>query len=322
MPVNSPLPRRHGIRTDGWGPAVEQALDAVVGVRTEIPEDGFTAGILGTERIGHGVLIDPAGVVLTIGYLVTEAETVWITTRDGKALPAHAMGYDQESGFGLIQVLSRTSLPAIELGTAARLSTGDTLIVAGLGEDMTVEAQLTARQEFAGYWEYVLDKALFTYPAHPHWGGAAAIDTDGRLVGIASLRVQQVTVEGESVDGNMIVPIDLLPPVLDDLKTLGRPNKKPRPWLGFYVADNNGQFAVAGLAEGAPAQQCGVQSGDRIIAVAGHRPESLADLFRTMWSLGGAGVTVPLTVERHAEQLELAIPSAARADFLKGPRVH
>src|SRR5215469_6120648 len=193
---------------------LERALGAVLGLRATVPEDAFTAGTLGTERAGSGVLIREDGLVLTIGYLVTEAETIWLTTLGGGAVPGHVLAYDQETGFGLVQALGRLDVVPLELGTGTRVGAGDRAIMAAEGgRRHAISARVVARQEFAGYWEYVLDRAIFTAPAHPFWGGAGLISADGRLIGIGSLHVQNANGRELRRDVNMVVPIDLLPPI-------------------------------------------------------------------------------------------------------------
>jgi len=197
---------------------LEAALDAVVGLSARIPEGAFTADILGRERAGNAVVISPEGVVATVGYLITEATEVWLTTRDGRSVPAHVLGFDQDSGIGLVQALTRDPLPFVELGDSEDAVPGREVIVAGHGgKSQTVAATVAGRREFAGYWEYVLDEAIFTAPAHPNWGGTAVLGTDGRLLGIGSLHVGHRNDDGTSLDLNMVIPINLLKPVLADI---------------------------------------------------------------------------------------------------------
>ena len=237
---------------------LDQALSAVLGVRAQIPEDAFTAGTLGTERAGSGVLIRRDGLVLTIGYLVTEAETIWLTLRRAGRCRGMSSAYDQETGFGLVQALGGLNVPPIELGVGMRVGAGDRAIMAAEGgRRHAISARVVARQEFAGYWEYVLDHAIFTAPAHPFWGGAALIGADGRLIGIGSLHVQHSSGRELRRDVNMVVPIDLLPPILDDMLTYGRPNRPPRPWLGLYAAEIEDAIVVAGMSERGPAIKAG-----------------------------------------------------------------
>src|SRR6476661_3711541 len=173
---------------DEWGFDLERALSAVVGLQAAVPEDAFTAAVLGTERAGSGVLIREEGLVLTIGYLITEAESIWLTSSVGGAVPATVIGYDQETGFGLVQALGRLNVPPLEIGASQRVGAGDRGVVAAEGgRRHAVAATVVARQEFAGYWEYLLDRAIFTAPAHPFWGGAALIGGDGSLIGVGSL---------------------------------------------------------------------------------------------------------------------------------------
>jgi S1-C subfamily serine protease len=301
---------------------LERALDSVVMVKAEIPEDAFTASILGTERVGNGVVIRDDGLILTIGYLITEAQTIWLTTNKGVVVPGHTLAYDQVTGLGLVQPLGRLGVPAIKRGSAAACEPGDDVVVIGHGgRAHALKAKVIAKREFAGYWEYVLDEALFTAPAHPQWGGAALVGEDGRLMGVGSLLVQE-PVEEETVQGNMMVPIDLLEPILSDLLTQGRASRPPHPWLGMYTTEANGQLVVGGLAKGGPADRAGVRIGDFIIDVAGEGVAGLADLFRKVWRLGPAGTEIPLTLSRKSQVVRVKLHSADRNDFLKKPQLH
>ena len=298
------------------------ALDAVVGLRAEVPDDAFTAPLLGTERAGSGVVIRADGLVLTIGYLVTEAETIWLSTNAGRVVAGHALGYDQATGFGLVQALGSLGTPALARAAASNVGAGDDVIVAAQGgRRHALKAKLLAKREFAGYWEYLLDEALFTVPGHPHWSGSALIGADGRLLGIGSLLVEE-RVERKKVQGNMFVPASLLEPILDDLLTTGRSGRAPRPWMGMYTAEADGKLVVGGLAKRGPAERAGVREGDQVVAVAGERVSGLADLYRRVWSLGGPGAQIPLTLTRRGESVEARLVSADRGDFLRKPKLH
>lgn len=302
---------------------LDHTLSAVVSLHARIPEAAFTASVLGTDRSGNGVVIGADGLVLTIGYLITEAEEIWLFSSTGKATPAHVVGYDQETGFGLVQALGRLDLPRLELGSAQDLQEHDPVIVAGNGGlRRALAAEVVAKREFAGYWEYVLDEAIFTAPAHPVWGGAALIGQDGRLAGIGSLYLQYGGDNKNGRDGNMIVPIDLLPPLLDDLLKFGRSRKPARPWLGLYAAEIEDKLVIAGLAEGGPADQADLRVGDLIADVGGEPVGDLAALFRRIWARGAAGVEVPLTVVRDGQSLALRVRSADRMSFLRSPQLH
>jgi S1-C subfamily serine protease len=300
---------------------LKRVLDAVVSLRCEVPEDAFTASILGTERSGSGVVIRDDGLVLTIGYLITEAETIWLTTNDGAVVGGYPLAYDVATGFGLVQPLGRIGAPMLARGRSAASAVGEDVVVVGHGgREHALKAQLIAKREFAGYWEYVLDEALFTAPPHPQWGGAALVDGSGRLLGVGSLLVQE-TLDGEQVQGNMFVPIDLLEPILEEMLKFGAPARPPRPWLGMYTSEAGQRLIVSGLAKGAPADTAGVQLGDVVLEVAGERVDGLADLFRKVWRLGTAGVEVPLTLARDRGLAQLTVRSANRSDFLKKPQL-
>ncbi|MGN6464858.1 MAG: S1C family serine protease, partial [Rhizobiaceae bacterium] len=291
---------------------------SLVAVRATIPDDAFTADALGTRREGSGVVVRDNGLVLTVGYLITEAEEVWLTRHDGIVVPGHALAYDQGTGFGLVQALGALDLPALEFGNSKRAKVGDEIMLAdGLGQ--AVEGEIVARQEFAGYWEYLLDNAIFTAPAHPSWGGAALVGADGKLLGVGSLRLQMS--QGEAVeDINMIVPIDLLPPIFDDLVTRGAVAQPPRPWLGAFSAEYNGEVVVMSVADNGPADKAGLKRGDIISDVKDKEIKGLADFYRSVWASGPAGTELPLRVVRDGRETWLRVKSIDRAAALKKPQ--
>jgi S1-C subfamily serine protease len=292
-------------------------LQSIVALRAHIPEGAFTAGTLGTLREGSGVVIDKSGLVLTIGYLITEANEVWLTNERGRVVPAHALAYDQATGFGIVQALGQLEAPAIELGSSDKARPGDQIIFAD-ATGRYVEGAIVAKQEFAGYWEYLLDEAIFIAPAHPSWGGAGLIGEDNKLLGIGSLRLQMMQ-NGESVDINMAVPISLLPPILDDLLTKGQVDRPPRPWLGIFSAESNGDVIVMNVAEKGPAAQAGIRRGDIISDVRDAGVDGLADFYRKVWSSGEAGTEIPLRIVRDGRDSWLRIKSADRNSFLIKP---
>jgi S1-C subfamily serine protease len=304
---------------------LDEALRSVVSLRAVVPPDAYTAETLGTEREGQGAVIRADGLVLTIGYLITEAEEIWLTAEDGRVVQGHATAYDYTTGFGLVQAFGGWSAPALPIGDSRRVTSGQDVVLAGAGgRRRSVAAEVVARQEFAGYWEYLIEDAIFTVPAHPHWGGTALIGPRGDLVGIGSLQLPHRTGSGHVVPLNMSVPIDLLKPILDDLLTKGGVDGPARPWLGVYSAETEGEeLVIAGLAGDGPAKRAGLRPGDRILALAGRPVGSLAELYRAIWALGAAGVDVPLTLEREGDRFDVTVRSADRADFLKrGRRLH
>jgi S1-C subfamily serine protease len=301
---------------------LERAFDAVVLVRAEIPEDAQSAATLGTERSGYGVAIRDDGLVLTIGYLINEATQIWLTTNRGALVPGYPLAYDQATGFGLIQPLARLAVPHLERGSAADVNVGDSAFVIGHGgRPHSLKTRLIAKHEFAGYWEYVLDEALFTAPAHPQWGGAALLDALGNVVGVGSLLVQR-EVNGEPLHVNMFVPIDLLDPILSAMLKTGRSPHPPRPWLGMSTQDPGGQLVVARLSPGGPASRAGIHVGDLVLSVGSTRVHGLAEFFRTVWGLGAAGVEVPLTLSRGGDVLHITVQSGDRNDYLRKPKLH
>src|SRR6201996_3984280 len=315
------VPTAHQPRPSDYSFDLDRALNSVVGLHSIIPNDAFSADNLGTERAGNGVLIDD-GLVLTIGYLITEAEAVWLHLGDGRVVQGHALGFDSETGFGLVQALGRIDLDPLPFGSSAAVKVGDEGILGrGGGRPRSVPSQIAARQEFAGYWEYLLDEALFPHPAHPNWGGAGLISSRGELIGIGSLQLERER-DGKSEHVNMIVPIDLLKPVIDDLRKFGRVNKPARPWLGMFSAEIENKIVVVGISAKGPAARAELKAGDVILAVAGEKVSSQTQFYRKLWSLGPAGVDVPLTVYHEGVTFDVVLASTDRAKLLKGPRLH
>src|ERR1700756_4200823 len=300
---------------------LDHVLSSIVGLHSIIPNDASTAETLGTERAGNGVVIDD-GLVLTIGYLITEAETVWLHLGDGRVMEGHALGFDAVSGFGLVQALGRMNIDPLPLGSSAAIQIGDRGVVGGAGgRTRSVASQIAAKQEFAGYWEYMLDEAIFTHPAHPNWGGTGLISNRGELIGIGSLQLERER-EGKAEHVNMMVPIDLLKPVLEDLRKFGRVNKPARPWLGMYSTEIDDKVVVIGIAGNGPGARAELKTGDVILAVKGETISSQAEFYRKLWSLGAAGVDVPLTVHHEGVTFDVVLASTDRARLLKGPRLH
>src|SRR5712672_4271493 len=300
---------------------LDKVLSSVVGLHSIIPPDAFSAETLGTERAGNGVVIDH-GLVLTIGYLITEADAVWLHRGDGSVVEGHALGFDSESGFGLVQALGDLDLEPLPLGSSAAAAIGDRVVMGGAGgRTRSVASHIATKQEFAGYWEYLIDEAIFTYPAHPNWGGAGLISTRGELIGIGSLQIERER-EGKAEHVNMIVPIDLLKPVLDDIRKFGRVNKPARPWLGMFSTEIDGKVVVIGISGNGPAARAELRAGDVILAINGERITSQTAFYRKLWSLGPAGVDVPLTVYHEGVTFDVTLTSTDRAKLLKAPRLH
>jgi S1-C subfamily serine protease len=292
-----------------------QLLEAVVRVHTEIPTDARTAAYLGTQRDGAGVVIDDAGLVVTIGYLITEAMGAEVTTGSGRVSRADIVGFDVASGIGLLRATERLAVKPMPIGTAKGLAEETPVVVAGAGGPETVRpAVVVSRRTFAGYWEYLLEDAIFTAPPHPAWSGAALLGPDGKLVGIGSLVVSDAKAD---LPGNMFVPIDRLAPVMGDLLTLGRPSAPSRPWLGVNLRELDGKLVISRVASDGPSDKAGVRHGDQVTAIDGAPVHELADFYRTLWRRGDAGVTVRLSLTRQGEEREIEVETIDRYRYFK-----
>jgi len=295
--------------------AAANPLDAVVGVRATIPDDARTARFLGAHREGSGVVIDGGRHVLTIGYLILEANTVEIVVAENRVVPATVVAYDYDTGFGLLHPLAPLGVAAIELGQSSALEVGSEILIAGLG--VPAAAHIVSRRDFAGYWEYLLEDAIFTAPPYQNFAGAALIGPEGRLLGVGSLQVRDAAGAGHPMHGNMFVPIDALSPILGELIREGRSAASARPWLGVFSREIRGHLFVDSVSEGGPAEAAGIETDDVIVAVDGVPVSDLADFYRKLWALGGPGIAVPLTVLTRDGLREIRVPSGDRYDYLK-----
>ncbi len=301
---------------------IEHLARSVTKLRAVVPEDAFTAGVLGSQRTGNGVVIDADGLILTIGYLVTEATDIWLTAPDGREVAAHPLAYDQVTGFGLMLPLEKLNIPQLTFGSSAALEVGSEAHIVSAPEFSPPQiAHVVARREFAGAWEYLLEDALFAAPAHPHWSGAALLNAKGELVGLGSLLVREIIRE-EEINANMFVPIDLLKPILADLASQGKAERVGRPWLGVYAVEVTGRVYVTGVVDGGPAQSVDIREGDVISQVADQDVKNLADFYRQLWAVGPAGASVALTTLRGGSRLRINVRSVDRSDLLKRPQAH
>jgi len=288
---------------------------ALVSITAHVPEDAMSAGLLGTERVGHGVRIREDGLIATIGYVVHEAENLWIGTRD-TVVPGFVIGYDFDSGLALVKPSLPLHGPAMRIGRAESLLVGDAVtVMSSGGKEQSIDARVVAKQEFAGRWEYVLDQAVFTAPHHDSWSGAALVDNEGRLCGLGSLVIQGFETRAGATTVNMFVPIELLAPVIDEMCLHGRRLTPPRPWLGMLVHDDQHDLTVVGVYRNCPADKAGLRPGDVIVGIDDEPVVGLANMFRRVWSLGSAGVDVPLNVLRNTERMQLKVRSGDRAGF-------
>ncbi|MBM4333916.1 MAG: serine protease [Deltaproteobacteria bacterium] len=298
-------------------PVKEEVFKAVVKIRSIIPKDAPTARTLGTERQGNGVVIDEQGHILTIGYLIIETEKIEVIGPDGKTINATFIGFDHNTGFGLIKTEKPLNVGPMKLGKSLRIKEGDQILVAGYGGASAVQgAWVIARKEFTGYWEYLLEEAIFTAPAIPDFGGAALINREGDLLGIGSLFTQLIIPGLGAIPCNVFVPIDLLSPILEDLMTKGRPREAPRPWLGLNAEEAHGRVIVVRVTTGAPAEQAGLKPGDIILKVSGKAVNGLSDFYRKVWGLGKTGVEVPLSILQGTQIRDITIRSSDRYQFL------
>lgn len=295
----------------------EATLSAVVHVQSRILPDARTAATLGVRRAGSGVLVRE-GYVLTIGYLVIEAEAIEVTAGDGKSAPATLAAYDHATGFGLLKLVGPLPGKPLPLGDSTRLAERDAAMVVGYGGREALNlVTVVSRRPFTGSWEYLLDAAIFTYPPVHNWSGAALIGARGELLGVGSLIVPDADGSGAPAPGNLFVPIDLVKPILEELIAHGRAPGPRRPWLGVYAEELRGRLFVSRVARDGPAERAGVARGDIVIGVGGEAVGSLADFYRKVWARGAAGVDVPLRVLQDQAVKDLSVRSIDRLEYFR-----
>lgn len=297
---------------------LEKVLSSVVRLRAEVPSDARTAAALGQVREGNGVVIDDNGLVLTIGYLILEAQSVSLFALDGEEISAKILAYDHETGFGLLRASGSLGGGYVALGDSSALNEHDRVLVIGHGGiSSTLGAVIASRREFAGYWEYLLDNAIYTVPPHPNWGGAALVNPSGELVGIGSLIVNDAAEENGALPGNMFVPINLLKPIFAELLDSGRSSAPRKPWLGMFTAESFGRVIVTNVTPDGPSARAGIAPGDVLLEVGGAEVPSMAQLFRAVWSQGQPGAAIPLKVLRGTKVVDVTITSGDRYQYLR-----
>jgi S1-C subfamily serine protease len=301
----------------------EDMLAAVVRVRMKAIPDARSNTTLGQSREGTGVVIDERGHIVTIGYVVVEAESIEITTQDARTVPATLIGYDHASGFGLLRSGAPLGVKPMPMGRAADLATREpVMILPAGGREAASLAYVVAKRKFSASWEYLLETAIFTAPPTLQWAGAALVSRDGKLVGIGSLYVRE-TIEGESqVPGNMFVPIDLLKPILADLIEKGRRSGPARPWLGLATEELHGHLFVTRVSPEGPADKAGVRNGDIVVGVGPDPVKNHEELYRRVWGLGAAGIDVPLKILQGADVREFKLRSIDRFQYFKEKPVY
>jgi len=305
------------------GVAAERELSvdqfSVVKLTVKTVPDARSASSLGPQREGTGVVIDSSGLVLTIGYLVTEADTVELATADGRKFPANVVGYDNATGLGLVKSLQPLPVKPVDFGESSVANLRDLVLIVGF--DGVAPAYIVSKRPFVGYWEYLLDEAIYTAPATVNWQGAALLSREGKLLGIGSLAVGDA-IGKSNVPGNMFVPIDTLKPVLGDIIANGRATSKPRPWLGITSQEVQGKVIITRVTDEGPAADAGLQAGDIIVGLGGQSLSGQADFYLRLWKSGDAGVEVTLDVLKGSKVEPVKVKSINREQHFRSKPVY
>lgn len=303
------------------GPAKYDPIRAVVELRAVVPPEARTARSLGTEREGSGVVIGADGLIVTVGYLIMEAQAIEVRTADGRTWPANIVAYDHESGFGLVRTLRPPEIAPAPLGDSTGIPSGTRAIV--VSQAGVSAAMVVSRRTFAGYWEYLLEDAIFTAPPHAAFGGAGLFAADGTLIGVGSLFVGDAAAPEVASPGNMFLPVEALKPIFDDLVNRGRRSGPPKPWLGMHTAEAEGRVVVVRLNDDGPAKAAGIRPGDVIVGVDGKRVSGMVDFYRKAWAERTAGANVSLDIMKAGKsEPEIRHVDVRSVDRLKWLRFH
>ncbi|MEN9537858.1 MAG: hypothetical protein RLZZ126_93 [Pseudomonadota bacterium] len=304
--------------------ALRKAHAAVVGVEVQVADDARSAETLGKRRQGSGVVIGDDGLILTIGYLMLEAQAIQITTQDNKTFPAQAVAYDLATGFGLVKpLLPLRGVQPVSMGKLSDVAPGEPLMAAvGAQKDEESDiamTQLVSKRPFSGYWEYHIESAAFTSPPVGNHSGAPLFNQKGELIGVGSLFVGDASGQGRRMPGNMFVPVDLLTPILGELRRTGETRLSRRPWLGLTSAEQDGRVQVVRVNKDSPAQRAGLESGDFVLAVDGDKVSSLEGFYKKLWAHNAPDAEIKLTVLQGAEVRTLLIKAVDRMTTMKKP---
>jgi serine protease Do len=317
--TTAPAARAQSPAVEAQSRALQVASNAVLGVKAQAVEEARSNRTLGRDRQGSGIVIDDKGLVLTIGYLILEAEQVLLVTDDDREIPGRVVGYDVATGFGLVQALAPLRIEPAPLGQSARVGDDEPLMIASGGEDGAVSvARLVSRRPFAGYWEYHIEGALFTSPPRRDHSGAGLFNGRGELVGVGSLFVQNARGDKQQRQpGNMFVPVDLLRPVLDELRRNGTTAASQRAWIGINCVEDDGELRIVRVNDDSPADVAGLQEDDRILRIDGKKVSALDQLWLSLWRGGAPEREVTLEIQRQGKTETVKVYSVDRAKTLK-----
>ena len=290
---------------------------AIVKVNVRAVPHARSSATLGSEREGTGIVIGDKGLILTIGYLIVEADDVNVVDNSGRKLAAQVVGYDHATGFGLLRTISPFDAKPVVFGDSAKAAEREPVMIASSAADGVSFAFIVSKRAFSGNWEYALDQAIYTSPPTLNWSGAALLDKNGKLLGVGSLIVREATDEEPKVPGNMFVPIDLLKPILADLVAGGRRAGPARPWLGVAADEVQGRLVVTRVSPEGPADKAGIQPGDIILGVGSDQVRTQPDFYKKVWSRGGAGTSIPLKLLQGVDVKEVPVTSMDRVDYFQ-----
>jgi S1-C subfamily serine protease len=308
-------------RTGAWEPRVhpgqlpsvpsyvQRVEPALVGLHVRAAADAPSSARLGARRFGTGIVFDARGYVVTVSYVALDAVRIEARLRDGRAVAAHLVGLDLDTGLAVVRLEGAGPWPAAELRPSSDLRVGAVTGTAGVDDDgdlVHTATTLQAVRRFSAFWEYMLDRALILAPSMASWGGSAAVDERGHVVGIVSLRL------GEPPHVSLAIPAEKFLAVKDELVATGRVlSRRPRPWIGLHTSAQPGRVVVDGFNESGPARTAGFLRGDRIVGVDGVGVASQEEFYEQLWRRQ-AGDTIEVAVQRAGAVRVISVRSIDR----------
>ena len=296
---------------NGFYKFLEQLIPATVNIHTLVQDDHPSASTLGVERAGSGTIIDAAGHILTVGYVVLGAETITVTLQRGDRVPAHILHIDFDSGLAVLQadIAGSCTMP---LGASSNLRPGQMgLLLAATGqtERRVTEGFITAIEQFDAHWEYMLDRAILTTAENAGFGGGAFVTLDGTMVGVVSLNLNRLK------DTTVVIPLEYFLHMKDELFTHGKIRQHvPRAWVGMWPVPSSRGLSILGVTPRSPAALADVRQGDIILSIGDHEVIDRPDFYRHLWQYH-AGEEVILIVMREGRSHTIPIQSQNRTLF-------
>jgi S1-C subfamily serine protease len=294
---------------------VRHLTECVVNIQTTVARDHRSVPILGTERMGSGVVVDPAGLILTVNYVVMGGQTVQVSFLRGRRVRAEIVAQDFEIGLALLRI-KRQGLTAATLRVEGELERGEPVVAVastGAQERRVAGGLVTYLGEFEAHWEYLLERGIVSNAANPGFGGGGLFTLTARLAGIVSLNLNEL------IRNSLSIPVEHYREHERELLRYGRVVSRPRrAWLGVFAHVVEEGIVVAAVVPEGPGDRGGLREGDLIVSLNAEKLESRRDLYVSLWR-HGPGEPLTFEVMRDSSLRRVLVTSGDRAEFFRQP---